>query len=81
MKGLAVIQTEPGPSGRKRCGSYAVYSAELKVKIGKFTAELGNKAAMVKFSRETGKPVSESTVRGLKKSYCDALKEIDRECQ
>ena len=73
-KVLAVVQTQLGPRGRKRGGSYAVYSAEMRAKIGKFAAESGNKAAVVKFSRETGKPVSESTVRGLKKSYCDTLK-------
>ena len=28
----------------------------------------------MKFSRETETPVSESTVRGLKTSYCDVLK-------
>ena len=51
------------------------YSPELRAKTGKFAAECGNKAAVEKFSKEMGKLVSESTVRGLKKGYYEALKQ------
>ena len=51
------------------------YSPELRAKIAKFAAESGNKAAVEKFSTEMGKLVSESTVRGLKKRYYEALKQ------
>ena len=47
-------------------GTYTYFSPELRAKIGKFAAESGNKAAVEKYSREVGKPLSESTVRGFK---------------
>ena len=45
-------------------GTYTFLSPELRVKIGKFAAESGNKVAVKKFCREVGKPLSESTVQG-----------------
>ena len=59
---------------RKRPSSHNYYDPELRAKIGKFAAESGNKAAVEKFSKELGRPVSESTVRGIKKAYYLALK-------
>ena len=48
--------------GRKRRGTYNYYDPELRAKIGKYAATSGNKAAVNKFSKEMGKPISESTV-------------------
>ena len=56
-------------------GTCTFLSPELRAKIGKFAAESGNKADVEKFSREVGKPLSESTVRGFKKGYYEALKQ------
>ena len=41
------------------------YSPKLYTKIGKFAGNTGNEAAVEKFSKEMGKPVSMSTVKGL----------------
>ena len=54
---------------KKRPSSYNYYDPELRAKIGKFAATSGNKAAVEKFSKELDRPVSESTVRGMKKAY------------
>ena len=54
---------------RKRPCSHHYYDPELRAKIGKFAATSGNKAAVEKFSKELGRPVSKGTVRGMKKAY------------
>ena len=56
----AAMETRPS---RKRSSTYLFYTPELRAKIGKFAAESGNKTAVEKFSKEIGKPVSESTLR------------------
>lgn len=48
--------------GKHPRGTYVYYPPELHAKIGKFAAESGQKAAVTKFSKDLGKPVSESTV-------------------
>ena len=53
--------------------TYNYYDPELRAKIGKYAATSGNKAAVNKFSKELGKPISESTVHGFKKAHCSAL--------
>ena len=65
---------------RNRPSSYNYYDPELRAKIGKFAATSGNKAAMEKYSKELGRPVSESTVRGMKKAYYAALKVAVQAC-
>ena len=60
--------------GKKRPSSHHYYDPELRTKIGKYAAMSGNKAAVTKFSKEIGRPVSESTVRGMKEAYYLALK-------
>ena len=65
---------ETQPRRRKRSGTYTYYPPELRAKIGNFAAESGNKLAVERFSKELGKPVSESTVRGFKKNYYEASK-------
>ena len=59
---------------RLRPSAHTAYTPELRAKIGKFAAKSGNNAAIEKFSKMTRKPVSENTVRGMKKSYYEALK-------
>ena len=59
---------------KKRPSSYNYYDSQLQAKIGKFAAISGNKAAVEKFSKELGRPVSESTLHGMKKAYYLALK-------
>jgi hypothetical protein len=71
-----VLEAMESQLRRKRPrGSYTDYSPELRAKIGKFPAESGNKAAIEKFFKEVGKPVSKSTVRDLKKHYYEAFKQ------
>ena len=45
----------------------------LWAKIGKYSLENGNTAALRKFSKEFNSPLSESIIRFLKKSYTAAL--------
>ena len=59
--------------GKKRPSSHHHYDAALCTKIVKFAASSGNKVAVAKFSKELGRPVSESTVRGMKNYW--ALKQ------
>ena len=70
-----VLQAMESQLWRKRPRCTYTYSPELRAKIGKFSAESDNKAAVENFSEEVGKPVSESTVRGLKKRYYEAFKQ------
>ena len=60
---------------RKR-GSYNYYEAPLRAKIAKHACMHGNKAAAMAFSRQTGKCIPESTVRGIKKRYLTELKKV-----
>ena len=55
-------------------GTYGVYSPELRARTGRVAAELGSKAAVVRFFRELGRNVNESTVRSFKNSYVEAVK-------
>ena len=57
---------EPRDSCQKKRGPYKTFNEETHTKIGKYAAENGNKAAVVKFSRELDHSVAESTVRGMK---------------
>ena len=56
--------------GMKRPSSHYHYGHEPRVKIRRFAASSGNKAAVDKYSKELGTPASESTVCGLKMVYC-----------
>jgi hypothetical protein len=46
----------------------------VRYQIGKYAAQNGNRSAVNKFTKELGKPLSESTVRGMKKNYLDKVK-------
>ena len=57
-------------SGQKRKhGEYKTYSSELRLKIGKYGATHGVTKAARYFSKELGKHINESTVRGMVKAY------------
>ena len=68
-----VLKENTGEHGRKR-KSYKKISDELIAKVGKYAAELGNTAAVRKFSQEFESPLRESTVRSLKKAYLMELR-------
>ena len=58
---------------RKKRGSYGFYTPEQRAKIGRYAAENGVNVAARKFTKDLGRKVNESTVRGMKDSY---LKEL-----
>lgn len=60
--------------GVKR-GQYSSYDEVLRSKIGRYAAMNGNSAAVKHFTSELGRPVSESTVRSIKKQYIQASKQ------
>lgn len=60
--------------GVKR-GQYAVYDEVLRSKIGRYATMNGNSAAVKHFTSELGRPVSESTIRSIKKQYVEAFKQ------
>ena len=49
----------------------------MKAKIGRYTAENGNKAAITKFSADLLFTLHESTVRSFKRAYFEKLKDPD----
>ena len=55
--------------GKKTPSSHYHYGHEPRVKIRRFATSFGNKAAVDKYSKELGRPPSESTVCSLKKVY------------
>lgn len=71
------VTKEIGTAANKRMkrGPYTQYSDETRAKIARYASEHGNKAAVIKFSRELEKPLPESTVRNMKKIYLQKLKE------
>ena len=75
---ISVIEKTPqqGDGGKRK--PYIKISDTLRAKIGKYALENGNAAASRKFSKEFDSPLSESTVRSLKKSYTAALESKKR---
>ena len=69
----AVLKENATDHGRKR-KPYKKISDELRAKVGKYAAEQGNTVAIRKFSQKFESPLSESTVRSLKKSYLMKLR-------
>ena len=63
---------------RKGCkrGRYNHYDAETRAKIGKYASEHGNLSAATYFSSTLEYPVSESTVRNMKRAYLERLKTV-----
>lgn len=62
-----LITMAPKENKREKRGSYKVYSADLRAKIGKYAVDNGVACAARHFD------VRESTVRSLKKAYLKAL--------
>lgn len=58
---------------RKR-GAYYHYDSTLRLKIAKYASENGNKSAVIKFSADLGRRVSEATVRNFKRVYLSKVK-------
>ena len=58
---------------RRKRGSYHHYDAKVRLKIAKHAHENGNKSAAIKFTQELGHPVSESSMRNMKKLYMERL--------
>lgn len=61
---------------KNRRGLYSHYDAGLRAKMGRYAAENGNKAAANYYAANLGRPVPESTVRGMKASYLRVLEEV-----
>ena len=61
---------------RRKRGKYNYYEPELRAKIAKHACQHGNKSAVVKYSKDLGHSVSESSVRNIKKAYLDKLKTV-----
>ena len=72
----AVVQAVSKSLKRKR-GKYNHYSAEQRYKMAKYAVENGVMKASKHFSKVLGKPVNESSIRTMKKSYI--LKKVTTE--
>ena len=57
----------------KKRGPYHRFSNEKRAEIGKYASENGVAAACRLYSKELEKPLNESTVRGIKKTYLEEL--------
>ena len=57
-------------------GKYHHYDADVRAKIAKHACKYSNKSASVKFTQDLGHPVSESSVRNMKKVYIEKLKSV-----
>ena len=66
-----VLQTQAANTKRKSRGEYLKLNPETRARIGRYAAENGVVAAARHFSKgkELGRPINESTVRGIKKAY------------
>ena len=60
---------------KKGSSSHHRYDPELRTKVGRYVASSGNKAAVTKYCKELGRPVSESTVWSIKKAYYLAVQQ------
>ena len=54
-------------------GKYNKYSPELRAEIGRVAGQVGTKSTAVRFTKQLGKRVNESTVRSIRKAYREAL--------
>ena len=58
---------------RRKRGEYNNYSSEVRLRIGQYAAEHGIPATLKHFKKEFGRPVSDSTVRSLRRAYVTAM--------
>ena len=61
---------------RRKRGKYNYYEPEVRAKIAKHACLHGNNSAIVKYSKDLGHSVSESSVRNIKKVYLNKLKTV-----
>ena len=65
--------SDPHPSKKRKLrGTYAVYTAADRARIGKYAVENGNKNARLRFLKYFPN-LNESTVRNFKKSYMEKI--------
>ena len=61
-------------SGQRLCGSYMKFTPEHKAQVAKYALESGNKQAIVRYSKQWGIDLKESTVRTWKTKYTEGLR-------
>ena len=72
---MAIVTTEsPTASSSRKRGNYTPFSAEIRVKIGKYASENGNSKAICHFKKELP-ALKESTVGTFKQAYEKRVKE------
>ena len=59
---------------RKRIEEYGKYSPEVRLKIARYCIDNGPAKTARHFTKELGRPVNESTIRNIKKSYLNSPK-------
>ena len=67
-----VQKAKAGGTGKR--GPYTKYSATLCANIGKYACQHGAAAAARHFTKKLENPVSESTVKSIKKGYKEEMK-------
>ena len=60
-------------SGQRSRGSYMKFTPEQKAQVARYALESGNKRAIVKYSKQWGVDLKESTVRTWKAKYTKGL--------
>lgn len=63
----AVMEATKSVSNKRR-GSYANYNDDFRYKVARYALENGDASAVRKFSKETTKPLNESTIRTWRKT-------------
>ena len=58
-------------SGQRSRGSYMKFTPELKAQVARYALKSGNKRAIVKYSKQWGVDLKESTVRTWKTKYTE----------
>ena len=61
-------------SGQRSCGSYMKFTPEEKAQVARYALESGSKRAIVKYSKQWGVDLKESTVRTWKTKYTEGLR-------
>ena len=61
-------------SGQRSRGSYMKFTPEQKAQVARYALESGNKRAIVKYSKQWGVDLKESTVRTWKTKYTEGLR-------
>ena len=72
-KEVLEMKVDKAKKRRSKRGHYYSYTAKQRAEIGKYASQNGVQAAKIKYSRELGIVINESTVRKFKKLYTDEL--------